>query len=328
VVALASWLTIVVARSVVQPLYRLRTGALELAGPRLAEAVRRASQNNSNPDSAQLGLKPIDVDASDEMGDIARAFDGMGRELLRLAVGEGAHHSKVNATFVDVSQRGQSLMERQIRLLQHLEKGEPDAKRLDTLFRVKRIGSRMHRYSENLLILVGHESASGWNQSVALANVIRAAVSEVEEYQRVSLNAQPDVALVGPAVNDVVHLLIELTENATSFSAADMQVDISGRALTSGGALLDISDRGVGMTRSTSSRYPTQACRPPNRSRPRPGRRCAPNCLRPSHRRSRSGRRRGGSALASRLSRTRRSPGHGRDPRPPRATTRVPPPLT
>jgi signal transduction histidine kinase len=248
VVALASWLTIVVARSVVQPLYRLRTGALQLAGPRLAEAVRRASQNNSNPDSAQLGLKPTDVDASDEMGDIARAFDGMGRELLRLAVGEGTHHSKVNATFVDVSHRGQSLMERQIRLLQHLEQGEPDAERLATLFRVRRIGSRMHRYSENLLILVGHEPASGWNQSVALANVIRAAVSEIEEYQRVSLNAQPDVAIVGPAVNDVVHLLIELTENATSFSAADMQVDISGRALTSGGVLLDISDRGVGMT--------------------------------------------------------------------------------
>jgi len=248
VVAVASWLMIVVARSVVQPLYRLRTGALELAGPRLGEAVRRASQNNSNPDSAQLGLKPIDVDASDEMGDIARAFDGMSRELLRLAVGEGAHHSKLNATFVDVSHRGQSLMERQIRLLQHLEQGEPDAERLATLFRVKRIGSRMHRYSENLLILVGHEPASGWNQSVALANVIRAAVSEVEEYQRVSLNAQPDVAIVGPAVNDVVHLLIELAENATSFSAADMQVDISGRALTSGGVLLDISDRGVGMT--------------------------------------------------------------------------------
>ena len=223
-------------------------GALELTGARLAETVRSASQNNGNRDGAPFDLKPVDVDASDEIGEIARAFDELRREFLRLAVGEAAYHGKLNATFMDLSRRGQSLMERQIRLLQHLERGEPDAQRLATLFRVKSIGNRMHRHSENLLILVGHEPSSSWNQPVALASVIRAAVSELEEYQRVLVNAQPDVAVVGPAVNDVVHLLIELTENATSFSAADMQVDISGRVLTSGGILLEITDRGVGMT--------------------------------------------------------------------------------
>ena len=253
VVALASLFTIAVARSVLQPLYRLRLGALELTGARLADAVRRASQNgasqnNGNRDGAPFGLRPVNVDASDELGEIARAFDELRRELLRLAVGEASQHGKLNTTFTDLSHRGQSLMERQLRLLQHLEQGEPDAERLATLFRVKRIGTRMHRYSENLLILVGHEPSSGWHQPVALAHLIRAAVSELEEYQRVSATAQPDVAVVGPAVNDVVHLLIELTENATSFSAADMQVDISGRALASGGVLLEITDRGVGMT--------------------------------------------------------------------------------
>ena len=248
VAALASLFTIAVARSVLQPLYRLRMGALELTGARLTDAVRQASQSNGNGDGAPSGLKPVDVDASDEMGEIARAFDELRRELLRLAVGESAHHGKLNATFVDLSHRGQSLMERQIRLLQHLEQGEPDAERRTTLFRVKRIGNRMHRYSGNLLILIGHEPSGSWNQPIALGNIIRAAVSELEEYQRVSVSAQPDVAVVGPAVNDVVHLLIELTENATSFSAADMQVDISGRVLTSGGVLLEITDRGVGMT--------------------------------------------------------------------------------
>ncbi len=253
VVALASLFTIAVARSVLQPLYRLRLGAQELTGSRLADAVRRASQNgasqsNGNRDGAPFGLRPVDVDAFDEIGEVARAFDELRRELLRLAVGEAAHHGKLNTTFTDLSHRGQSLMERQLRLLQHLEQGEPDAERLATLFRVKRIGTRMHRYSENLLILVGHEPSSGWHQPVALAHVIRAAVSELEEYQRVSATAHPDVAVVGPAVNDVVHVLIELTENATSFSAADMQVDISGRALASGGVLLEITDRGVGMT--------------------------------------------------------------------------------
>jgi signal transduction histidine kinase len=248
VAALASWFTIATARSVLRPLYRLRTGALELTGGRLAEAVRSASQSNGSRDGAPFDLKPVGVDAFDEIGDIARAFDELRREFLRLAVGESAQHGKLNTTFVDLSHRGQSLMERQIRLVQHLEQGEPDAQRLATLVRVKSIGNRMHRHSENLLILAGHEPSGHWDQPVALANVIRAAVSEVEEYQRVSVNAQPDVAVVGPAVNDVVHLLIELTENATSFSAADMQVDISGRALTSGGVLLQITDRGVGMT--------------------------------------------------------------------------------
>ena len=248
VVALASWFTIVVARSVLLPLQRLRMGALELTGDRLAETVRSASQNNGNRDAAPFDLKPVDVDASDEIGEIARAFDELRREFVRLAVGEAAYHGELNATFMDLSRRGQSLMERQIRLVQHLERGEPDAQRLATLFRVKSIGNRIHRHSENLLILVGHEPSSSWNQPVALASVIRAAVSELEEYQRVSVNAQPDVAVVGPAVNDVLHLLIELTENATSFSAADMQVDISGRVLTSGGVLLEITDRGVGMT--------------------------------------------------------------------------------
>ena len=248
VAALASLFTIAVARSVSQPLRRLRTGALELTGARLADAVSRAAQSNGNEDGAPFGLRPIGVDASDELGEIARAFDELRRELLRLAVGEAAHHGKLNATFVDLSHRGQSLMERQIRLLQHLEQAEPDAGRLTTLFRVQRIGNRMHRYSGNLLILIGHEPSSGWNQPIALGNIIRTAVSELEEYQRVSVSAQPDVGVVGPAVNDVVHLLIELTENATSFSAADMQVDISGRVLTSGGVLLEITDRGVGMT--------------------------------------------------------------------------------
>ena len=93
---------------------------------------------------------------------------------------------------------------------------------------MNRIATRMHRNSQNLLVLAGHELSSGWNQPMALVNVIRAAVSEIEEYERVSLHAQPDIAVSGPVVNDMVHLLAELTENATSFSAVDMPVEISG----------------------------------------------------------------------------------------------------
>ena len=128
VAALAAWFTIAVARSVLQPVYRLRSGALELTGSRLAEAVRRASQGNARPDGAPSGLRPVDVGAADEIGDIARSFDELRGNLLRLAAGEAAQHGSLNDTLVELSHRGQALMERQLRLLQHAEQGEPDAR--------------------------------------------------------------------------------------------------------------------------------------------------------------------------------------------------------
>src|SRR5260370_12146985 len=105
----------------------------------------------------------------------------------------------------------------------------------------------MYRNAQIVLVLAGHELSSGWNQPVALMRVIRAAVSEVEENERVSVYAQPEIAVTGPAVHDVVHLLAELIQNATSFSAVDMPVEISGQLLNTGGVLISITDPGVGM---------------------------------------------------------------------------------
>ena len=113
---------------------------------------------------------------------------------------------------------------------------------------MSRIAARMDRDSQNLLVLAGHELSSSWHQPMMLMNVIRAAVSEIEEYDRVSLYALPDIALSGPAVNDMVHLLAELIQNATSFSAVDMPVEVAGQLLTTGGVLISVTDRGVGMS--------------------------------------------------------------------------------
>ena len=96
-------------------------------------------------------------------------------------------------------------------------------------------------------MLAGHELPNRWNEPVALGGLIRAAMSEIEDHERVSLSGQPDIAVRGPAVNDVAHLLAELTENATSFSAGDTPVDVSSKFLTTGGALIEITDRGIGM---------------------------------------------------------------------------------
>jgi signal transduction histidine kinase len=238
-------ITIVVARSMVRPLRKLRTGALEVAGLRLPETVRRMSETDG--ESVSLEVEPIDVDSSDEIGEVARAFDQVHREALRLAANEAALRGNVNAMFVNLSRRSQSLVERQIRLIDDLEQGEQDPERLASLFQMDHLATRMRRNSENLLVLAGHDESRRWNQPVALVDVLRAALSEIEQYERVTLNVQPGISVRGQAVSDVVHLTAELVENATSFSAADTPVTIAGHLLSSGGVLLEITDQGVGM---------------------------------------------------------------------------------
>jgi signal transduction histidine kinase len=245
VLLVALLLTTVVGRSMVRPLRRLRSGALEVAGVRLPETVRRMS--DSDGAGVPLDVAPIDVDSSDEIGEVARAFDQVHREALRLAANEAALRGNVNAMFVNLSRRSQSLVERQIRLIDDLEQGEQDPDRLASLFQMDHLATRMRRNSENLLVLAGHDASRRWNQPVALVDVLRAAVSEIEQYERVTLNVQPGIAVRGHAVNDVVHLLAELAENATSFSSAETPVVVAGHLLSSGGVLLDITDQGVGM---------------------------------------------------------------------------------
>jgi signal transduction histidine kinase len=246
VLALALWLTIIVARSMLQPLHRLQAAALEVADVRLPDAVRLISQRDG--EGVPLDVKPIDVDTSDEIGDVARAFDQVLKEALRLATDEAAIRGKLNAILINLSRRNQTLVERQIRLIDGLEQGEQYAERLTTLFKLDHLTTRMRRYSQNLLVLAGQELSDHSDRSVALVNVIKAAVSEIEEYERVSMNVQPGIAVCPPAVNDVVHVLAELTENATSLSSADTPVVITGRRLASGGILVDIADQGFGMS--------------------------------------------------------------------------------
>jgi len=244
---LAVFFTMMVVRSMVRPLRRLRAGALEVAGIRLPETVRRMSESEGDGAPVPLDVEPIDVDSTDEIGEVARAFDQVHREAVRLASNEAALRGNVNAMFVNLSRRSQSLVERQIRLIDDLEQGEQDSERLANLFQMDHLATRMRRNSENLLVLAGHEVSRRWTQSVGLVDVLRAAVSEIEQYERVTLNVQPGISVRGQAVNDVVHLLSELVENATSFSAAETPVTVSGHVLNSGGVLLDITDQGVGM---------------------------------------------------------------------------------
>jgi signal transduction histidine kinase len=239
-------ITTFVARSMIRPLRKLRADALEVAGSKLPEMVRRLSESEGGDQTIEI--EPIGVTSTDEIGEVARAFDQVHREAVRLAADEAMLRGNLNAMFVNLSRRSQSLIERQLALIDNLEQSEQDADRLSSLFRLDHLATRMRRNSENLLVLAGHEASRRWSQPVPLVDVLRAAISEIEQYERVVLNVQPGITVVGQAVNDVVHLVAEIVENATTFSPEDTQVYVTGQPLTSGGVLLDITDNGVGIS--------------------------------------------------------------------------------
>ncbi|QXJ20509.1 nitrate- and nitrite sensing domain-containing protein [Actinomadura graeca] len=254
-------ITAFMARSLVRPLRRLQQGALEIAGTRLPGLVDRLR----DPEAAAGGIEvqPIDIDTTDEIGQVARAFDEVHREAVRLAADEAVLRGNINAMFVNLSRRSQSLIERQLRLIEELEQSERDEEQLGNLFRLDHLATRMRRNCENLLVLGGQEQARRWNRPVPLIDVVRASLSEVEQYERVALRVQGDMTVAGPVVNDLVHLLAELIENATVFSAEHTKVTVSGQLLSGGGSMLQITDNGVGISHEELEQANWRLANPP-----------------------------------------------------------------
>jgi hypothetical protein len=211
----------------------------------------------------RIGAGPAEVDSFERPDQAARDFDQRRHGMPLPAGGDAALRGRSGGMFVNLSRRSQALVERQLRLIESLEHGEQDQQRLASLSRLNRIAMHIHRNSQNLLVLAGQESAVSWNQPLTLAHLVEAALSEIEDYERVSFEVQPDIAVRGPAVYDAVHVLVELIDNATSFSAADMPVYIRGRVLTTGGALVDITDRGIGMAAKEMAYANQQLDNPP-----------------------------------------------------------------
>ena len=238
--------TLAVARSLLLPLRRLRAGALDIATVQLPERVRQLAE--SEDPARSLEVAPIDVLSTDEIGQVARAFDQVHSEAVRLAGDEALLRRSFNAMFVNLSRRSQSLIERLARMIDSLEQNEEEPDRLSSLFSMDHLVTRMRRNSENLLLLAGHESARKWSEPVLLADVARAATSEIEQYARVTLSVQPGIAVAGMAVSDIARLLAEIIENATVFSPRDTQVRVSAQELASGGVLIQVSDSGVGVS--------------------------------------------------------------------------------
>ncbi|MBG0821338.1 nitrate- and nitrite sensing domain-containing protein [Planomonospora sp. ID91781] len=235
-----------VAGTLVRPLRRLRSEALEVAGSKLPETVRVLRESGDL--APNIEVPSIGVISRDEIGEVARAFDEVHREAIRLAGDEARLRANVNAMFVNLSRRTQSLVERQIDLIDDLEQGEQDDDRLASLFKLDHLATRMRRNSENLLVLAGQEQSRRWSEPVPLGDVVRASLSEVENYERVTLRVEAGTLIIGQAVNDIVHLIAELVENAIFFSPQDTKVTVTSNGNEMGSVVLAVTDSGIGMS--------------------------------------------------------------------------------
>jgi hypothetical protein len=165
--------------------------------------------------------------------------------------------------FVNLSRRSQGLVERQLKLIDELETGEQDPDQLSNLFKLDHLATRMRRNSENLLVLAGEDAGRRWGRPIPLVDVLRAATSEVEQYHRIQLTGVPDVEVMGHAVNHVVHLVAELLENATVFSSPESKVLVHSQRLSDSGAMIEIEDRGIGMSAQEISDANERLAKPP-----------------------------------------------------------------
>ena len=247
---LIAWL---VARSMARSLRELRHGALGVAQFGLPQAVARLrdptlSTQLSPHEVAQQIAEPLPVRSRDEFGQVTEAFNAVHLEAVRTAAEQAALRSSVSTMFVNLARRSQILVDRLIGHLDRLERGEEDPDRLAELFQLDHLATRMRRNDENLLVLAGADSTRVQREPAALIDVLRAAQSEVEHYTRIEFGViDRDIEVSSHAVNDLVHLVAELFDNATAFSPPDSTVIVEARRFGDR-AVLYVEDHGIGVS--------------------------------------------------------------------------------
>ncbi|MEV6822944.1 nitrate- and nitrite sensing domain-containing protein [Nocardiopsis dassonvillei] len=232
------------SRRLTDRLTHLREQILDRDGD-LPDIVDRAQRGEKV--DVQEELPPLDEWGDDEIGQVAEAFDAAQLTAVESAVLQAEIRRGANRAFLGIAFRNQALVQRQLRLLDEIEYHEQDPEALRRLFRLDHLATRARRYSDNLIILGGGQSARRWRQPRPLVDVLRAAIAETEDFERVRLTSAPRVLMHGQVVADVVHLLAELVENATQFSPAGTPVDV-GCTPAAEGLVVEIEDRGLGMS--------------------------------------------------------------------------------
>jgi HAMP domain-containing protein len=246
VLLIALVISVLIGRSVARSLRELRRHALHVAQDELPDAIERL--RGAGHGVPRIEVPPSTVRSMDEVGEVAEAFVAVHRSAVDLAVEQAIMRRNVNAMFVNLARRSQVLVERQLELLDELERDEGDPDQLGNLFKLDHLAARMRRNDESLLVLAGTESSRRWNEPISLSAVAMAAAAEIEQYPRVRHEAVDNLYVVGHAVADVVHLLAELLENATNFSAPFTQVKLTTRSSSGRTATVEIVDEGLGMS--------------------------------------------------------------------------------
>jgi signal transduction histidine kinase len=241
-------------------LSNLNDSAREMADerlPRLVDQLRRGEDVDVESESPPM--KPSRIT---EIAIVARALSSVRRTALEAAVGQASLRKGINKVFVNLSLRNQSLLHRQLGTLDTMERATSDPAVLADLFRLDHLTTRMRRHAEGLLILAGTTPGRGWRDPVPVADVLQAAVAEIEDYVRVDVIADTADAVIGNAVNDVIHLIAELVENATAFSPPTTRVTVTG-GIVGRGYAVEIEDRGLGMTPEAMAAVNEQLASPP-----------------------------------------------------------------
>jgi signal transduction histidine kinase len=262
---LLAWL---VARSMARSLRDLRQGALAVAQYGLPQAVARlrdpaVSTQLSPAEIANQIAEPLPVHSRDEFGQVAVAFNAVHLEAVRTAAEQAQLRSSVATMFINLARRSQILVDRLIGQLDRLERGEEDPDRLAELFQLDHLATRMRRNDENLLVLAGADSTRVQREPAVLLDVLRAAQSEVEHYTRIEFGVvDRDLEVAAHAVNDLVHLVAELLDNATAFSPPDSQVLVEARRVGDR-AVLYVEDRGLGLSAQQLAEINERLAKPP-----------------------------------------------------------------
>jgi hypothetical protein len=237
-------IALVLANQLTTRLKRLRAETLTLADEQLPEIMDRLS--NGEPVDPSTDLLRLDY-GKDEIGQVADAFNRAQSAAVAAAANEARTREGVDSVFLNIAHRSQVVMHRQLELLYNAEHEQEDPHILDLLFRLDHLATRERRNAENLIILGGEQPRRRWRNPVPLVDIVRSAVAETQYYARVHIVRLHAVHVVGTVVADIVHLLAELVDNATSYSPPDSRVEISGNIVGKGIAV-EITDRGLGMT--------------------------------------------------------------------------------
>ncbi|MFI1104875.1 nitrate- and nitrite sensing domain-containing protein [Streptomyces melanogenes] len=246
-VAASLVISVRIGRGLVVELVSLRNTALEIARRKLPAAMGRLRAGEDLDVEAEAPQGPA---SEDEIGQVGEALGTVHRAALAAAVERAELASGISGVFVNLARRSQVLVHRQLNLLDSMERRAEDPGELGDLFRLDHLTTRMRRHAESLIILSGAAPGRAWSVPVPLTSVVRAAVSEVEDYARVEVRPLPEAAVTGGAVADLTHLLAELVENAAQFSPPHTKVRVSGEPVGNGYAL-EIEDRGLGMGRES-----------------------------------------------------------------------------